>query len=447
MRLTSLSSGDVPAGTARLLRRMLCPLTGLTQAIGFVLRDPMEPRLAVAGGEMTGVHMLRGSRPPKPGAYHIGGCGTTYAEALIKTLGETIERYSHFAALADGLAVTLTTSRMARADDTPSFVPDGSALFSGEQYRRPGFPFEPLSEDREIGWVRARSLIDGAPVAIPAQQALVGYLRSPGEPRFTAGVTTGSAAHTDPVKALRNALLEVVQIDAAIGLWHGAAKPVQIVLDERVAAAGRAIDRTLHPHGPSLRFFWLPNPDLVGLSVACLVESPAAPHVALGLGCDLRLSQAIYKAFLEGVAVAHLAKIILFRQRVEEAAAAAAADHAVTFYDLDSNVGHYASGADGEVIRSRFPGRTPIAASRVAPDAGGSPSQDVARLIEAFAATSKRLALLDLTTPDVADLGFAALRVWSPDTLCLPLPSAPPLLHPRFAAYGGVALDRPHPYP
>jgi len=41
-----------------------------------------------------------------------------------------------------------------------------------------------------------------------------------------------------------------------------------------------------------------------------------------------------------------------------------------------------------------------------------------------MAATGKRLAVLDLTTPDVADLGFTALRVWSPDTLSLPLPSA-----------------------
>jgi thiazole/oxazole-forming peptide maturase SagD family component len=446
MRLVSGSNGHIPATTAQLVRRMLCPLTGLTQTIGFVMRDPMEPRLAVAGGEMTGVHVLRGSRPPRPGAYHIGGAGATYAEALIKTLGETIERYSHFAALAGGLSVTVASPRRMRAGGVPAMVPDSAALYSAQQLARPDFPFVVLGDDDEIGWVQARSMTTGASVAVPAQQALVGYARAGGEPLFTAGVTTGSAAHTSREKALRNALLEVVQIDAAIGCWYGAQRAVRINLDKRVALAQRAIDRTLNRHGPSLRFFWLPSADLPGISVACLVESAVVPHVGVGLGCDLRLSHAIYKAFLEGIAVAHLAKIILFRQRVE-AVSGAAETPAGPFYDLDSNVGHYATGRDADALEICYPNEPSISACDMDKDNYGSPHDDVAMLVGAFAATGKQLALLDLTTPDVADLGFSALRVWSPDTLALPLPSAPPLRHPRFAAYGGVAHERPHPLP
>ncbi len=446
MRLVSGSNGDVPASTAQLVRRMLCPLTGLTQAIGFVLRDPMEPRLAVAGGEMTGVHVLRGSPPPRPGAYHIGGAGVTYSEALIKTLGETIERYSHFAALAGGVFVTVASPNTMRASGKLAIVPDSSTLYSAEQLARPGFPFGPLSDDDQIGWVQAQSMTDGSSVAVAAQQALVGYARARGEPLFTAGVTTGSAAHTSREKALRNALLEIVQIDAAIGRWFGAERAVRIKFDDRVAVTQRLIGRTVHPHGPSLRFFWLPSADLPGISVACLVESGVVPHVGVGLGCDFRLSHAIYKAFLEGVAVAHLAKIVLFRQRVEAASSAVKRSmHA--FYDLDSNVGHYAAGGDAEALERRFPNEPSIATSDIGADVCGTPHEDIKILVDAFAATGKRLALLDLTTPDVADLGFSAMRVYSPDTLSLPLPSAPPLRHPRFAAYGGIVHEYPHPFP
>lgn len=446
MRLVSRTSGGVPATTERLVRRMLCPLTGLTQGIGFIMRDPMEPSLAVAGGEMTGVHVLRGFQPPRPGSYHIGGAGTTYSEALIKTLGETIERYSHFAVLAGGLPVTIASPRDMRVGRAQAMLPDSSALYSPEQLARPRFPFSQLADDDEIGWVGARSLPGGGPIAVPAQQALVGYARTTGEPMFALGVTTGSAAHTDREKALRNALLEVVQIDAAIGHWYGAKPAVRINFDERVAVAERAIGRTLYRHGPSLRFFWLPSADLPGLSVACLVESGDVPHVGVGLGCDLCLSRAIYKAFLEGVAVMHLAKVVLFRQGVEDASGVAGtADR--PFYDLDSNVGHYAAGADAGVLEIRFPNTPSIAASDVDADVCGSTNDEIATLINAFPTTGKRLAVLDLTTPDVADLGFSALRVWSPDTLSLPLPSAPPLRHPRFAAYGGVVHERPHPFP
>ena len=222
--------------------------------------------------------------------------------------------------------------------------------------------------------------------------------------------------------------------------------PSTVSLDGRVTLARQTIERTLHRHGPSLRFFYLPNADLPGFSIACLVESGEVPHVAVGLGCDLRLSHAIYKAFLEGVAVAHLAKIVLFRQRVENAAGVADAATDV-FYDLDSNVGHYADGRDAEVIDACFPREPSIDAADLADDACGSPGEDVALLLGAMAATDKRLALVDLTTRDVADLGFNAVRVWSPDTLSLPLPSAPPVRHPRFVAYGGVTHERPHPFP
>ncbi|MFZ1218237.1 MAG: YcaO-like family protein [Chthoniobacterales bacterium] len=446
MRLVSGSSGHIPASTDQLVQRMLCPLTGLNQTIGFVLHDPMEPRLAVAGGEMTGVHVLRGSRPPRPGAYHIGGAGTSYAEALIKTLGETIERYSHFAALAGGLPISAASLRTMRATGAAAMLPNTSELYSVEQLTRPGFPFVALGDDDEIGWIQAGSLKTGEIVAVPAQQMLVGYARAAGEPPFTAGVTTGSAAHTSPGSALRNALLEVVQIDSAIGCWYGRQRPVRIALDGRVALALGAINRTLHRHGPSLRFFWMPNADLPGFSIACLVESGDVPRIGVGLGCDLRLSHAIYKAFLEGVAVAHLAKIVLFRQRVEATAGVADAPTGL-FYDLDSNVGHYAEGYDAEVIAMCFPDQPAIAASDMGEDNCGSPNDDAALLVEAMAATGKRLAILDLTTPDVADLGFTALRVWSPDTLSLPLPSAPAVCHPRFAAYGGVVHARPHPLP
>ncbi|MEO3807282.1 hypothetical protein [Nonomuraea sp. B1E8] len=53
----------------------------------------------------------------------------------------------------------------------------------------------------------------------------------------------------------------------------------------------------------------------------------------------------------------------------------------------------------------------------------------------------------DLTTRDARALGFTVARVWSPDTLSACLASAPPAAHPRFAAYGGIVRNDPHPYP
>src|SRR5262249_26031513 len=116
-------------------------------------------------------------------------------------------------------------------------------------------------------------------------------------------------------------------------------------------------------------------------------------------------------------------------------------------YDLDTNVAHYAVHADMPAIRERFGGCPRRAGLDLPADLGGGPAEDVRTLLEACAARGKRFVLLDLTTDDVRALGFRVVRLWSPDLLSLPLPSAPPLEHPRFADYGGAAHEAPHPYP
>jgi thiazole/oxazole-forming peptide maturase SagD family component len=259
------------------------------------------------------------------------------------------------------------------------------------------------------------------------------------------GVTTGTAAHTSLAGAVRNALLELVQIDAAVGHWYGASDAVEIEPDARTAAALRLISRLLRPGGPEPRFLWLPSADLPGFAVACVIEWEELPRLAVGLGCDLNLSRALHKAFLEGAAVAQLAKVILFRQATAGETPGAAEPDAI--FDLDTNVAHYAVHPDAPAIVDKLTGCERRAALDLPADLGGTAAADVRLLLDAYVERGKRLVLLDLSTADVRALGFRVVRFWSPDLLALPLPSAPPLEHPRFADYGGAAHDAPHPYP
>jgi thiazole/oxazole-forming peptide maturase SagD family component len=432
--------------TSILLERMHCPLTGLAQAIGFARRGIVEPRVAVAGGDMTGVHVLAQRPPPREGAYHIGGSGITYEEVIIRTLGETLERYAQFIpAQLDGRRIRSATPDELVAAGEPTVATDGWRFFTSEQVQRPGFPFAQLSPQQPIGWVQARSVPDGEPCWAPAQQALVGYQRHRDEPAYMPGVTTGTAAHTRLEDAVLNALLELIQIDAAVGHWYGSGQAVAIAPDARTRILDALIGDRLRPGGPSVRFYRLPSADLPGFAIACVLASAHVPRLAVGLGSAMGLTRAMYRAFLEAAAVAQLAKVILFRQMTMGLVPGSAEPDRI--YDLDSNVGYYAAGSDGAAVADRFAGDDPVAASDLDDDAPGDAAAHVALLIEAIRATDKRLVFLDLTTSDVAQLGFCVVRLWSPDLLSLPLPSAPPLEHPRFLAYGGTAHDAPHPYP
>src|SRR5579871_2404261 len=81
-----------------LLKKILNPLCGVVQEMGFIRRASRESRVIISGADLTGVHILLNQPHPGRGAYHIGGAGLHLNEAIIKTLAESLERYSQLVA-------------------------------------------------------------------------------------------------------------------------------------------------------------------------------------------------------------------------------------------------------------------------------------------------------------------------------------------------------------
>jgi len=437
-----------PEMVERLARRIVHPLCGLDSRVGFVLRGPAEPRFAVAGAQLTGVHLLLGDR--KAGSYHIGGVGTTRTEALVRTLGESAERYCQLTSVAlRQVAVRMATISEISASGCSFVSPTTASLFSPEQYDQPGFPFQRADPDASYGWVQAHSVPDGQSTYVLAQTVLVGYRphRKNGEPWLAPAMTTGTATHTTPAAARRGAILELIQIDAAMLHWYTPLIAPRINLDDRVRALRQVIERHV-PASCELAFHYLPTPDALAHTTACVLRQPGSrrPAVAVGLGSETMLEQSLYKALLEAVGVLQLAKI-----NTSQGAAAGESEPSVPkdqdFHDLDSNVGHYASGADVAVLADRFPRHPTVDARSLPADVTGSDEEIVANLTARLALAGLRLLSLDITPPDITALGLVTERVWSPDMLSLTLPSAPPRMHPRFRRCGGVAHEWPHPYP
>ena len=445
------SDGAVAYRTNQLQQRLLSPLCGLVQGITFCVRSQFDPRAIAAGADLTGVHLLLNQPRPKPGFYHIGGGGFFLEESSIRALAESIERYSQFVSGVSGRHhVVMATYRDLVSRGQRVIPPSKLRFFSEEQHRRPGFPYEPFDEDMPMGWIQSPSLVEEASVWVPAQLVLVGYLPDPrrGEKRILSGMTTGTAAHTTPEHALRNALLELIQIDSTMGHWYSASPASEIVLDQRTSAIGRIIHKYFHPDGGAPAFYWLPNADLPGMTVACVIRDPRGdvPARAIGLGSDLRLQETMYKALLEAIGVLHLAKLTLLFSEESNGDTPGRGEPG-PILDLDHNVAFYALAGNGSYFDSRFSSSSTIPASQLPADSTLDPLEETRVLVNGFRATNKELVYLDLTTKDIEDLRFTATRVWSPDTLSLCLPSVPPVRHARFHAYGGLCHEIPHPYP
>ncbi|MFE1765206.1 YcaO-like family protein [Streptomyces angustmyceticus] len=428
----------------RLRRRMHGPLCGITTSMGFLTRYPDGPRLLVGTADMTGVHVRQDQPAPKSGSYHLGGYGIFPFESHIRSLAETLERYSGFAAALDGRFTTRYASytKLVAAGE-PVLPSSAFRLFTEEQYARPGFPFQSFDPDARSGWVRVASLTDAEPCWVPTQRFLLGYVREREEPWTLPSVTTGTATHITPHDALRAALEEVVQVDAAMGHWYGQTESVLIRPDARTRHVDAIVDAYFPASAPRPEFHLLPSPDLPGFTIACLLRQPSGlvPAIAVGLGSATSLARAMYRALLEAAGVQWLAGWVAVEQAVQ------GAPTADDIYDLEGNVGLYATSEGAQIVEQRFTRHTESLASELPPDDDRSVKEVVRTLTGAFKRSGKQLYFGDLTTRDLRALGFYSMRVWSPDTVSLPLPSAVPAAHPRFADYGGFTDDVPHPYP
>ena len=404
----------------------------------------LEPAVAMAVGSIATPGPHQGGESLPGYAHHISGLGANRSEALIRCLAESLERYAHFEWPLVHSERILVESYGAMRSQCRVLCPENLLFFSEAQYLRDGFPFSRPGLETTVGWAPSQSLIHGNICWVPAQVMLAGYVRREGEPPIAAGVTSGTASHKTILDALRAALLELIQVDAAMGNWYGSATPVHIRHDYRTRIVHNLIGRQLYSYGPAPQFYWLPNADLPGITIACVISDQRVPKWAVGLSCDLRLSRAVYRAFLEAVAVRNLAKAVLLRRAMGQVRDPIEPGR---IYDLDSNIAYYAT-EDRSAFLAKFGCGTPsVSASDLPADIYLGVTGDVRHLIESFRETGKDLVLLDLTTTDIREIGFHIVRVWSPETLSLSLPSAPLSMSTRFAAYGGFTNEAPHPYP
>lgn len=440
--------------TQRLIKRMVGKLCGLSVDIGYVSPSSTDPRILTSGASLTGVHLLLDRPDPGRGGYHIGGIGVLPNEAMIKSLAESVERYCQLMAmynLENSLPKKFCTYEQLRDTNEPVIDKKWMQFYTPEQLSREAFIFDGFTIDKPILWIKVKSILANKELWCPAQLLFVGYTyqHELGEPWLNAAVTTGTAAHISYPLALRSALLELIQIDSAMGHWYSKTPAHQIKFDHRVAGLKHLIARYSRSKRLTPTFYWLPNPDLKGFAIACTFTRDAddtAPRVAVGLGADTNLEQAMYKAFLEAYGVVGFSRMVMFKETFLGENTDRNPDPNLMF-DLDANVGYYARGYSHHRFAERFTNSPSILASELPNDIEGSPEEQIKKLVQGFKETNKELIYIDLTSIEARELGVMVPRLWSPATLTLSLPGAPHLSHPRYADYGGIAHQDPHPYP
>jgi ribosomal protein S12 methylthiotransferase accessory factor len=304
------------------------------------------------------------------------GVDDDWDRAFVKALGEGLERYCAGVYRATGFV-----------DAAPSAATvDGRRAIPPTAFVRP--------DDRNAGadpipWVPGEDLSTGDAVALPAE--FVHY--PPPAERYRPPITTGLGLGSSGVEAILSGLYEVIERDATMLAWYSTYEPLGLTVEDEgfsaLVARARAERLSVTP--------LLVTADVDVPVVAVAVHREGAwPRFAVGSGADLDAAAAARSALAEA-----LQNWMELRAMGPEEAKSE--EGAIGHYaDFPAEAAAFVS-VDGEVPASTV-GPDPVPTGAAELDAVVSRAADAG--LDAYAAR--------LTTPDVAELGFEAVRVLSP---------------------------------
>ncbi len=388
-----------PADPAQLVDTLVSPRTGIVSQFGAVSRDTSETPLPLVWRAQLSNHRFFSERDEDRAT--CSGKGMTLLQAWRSCLGEAIERYSGSCWSDDELHLARHDELDGRALDPRDLV-----LYNADQYE--SLQYTPYTDDAELNWVRAHSLVSGNEIWVPAIAILMDYpVRDLQEylfPITSNGLASGPTAH----EAVLNALNEVLERDAMLVSWlnqlpgrpHAAADHP----DEDV----RTLNTLYARRGVELALVQLPSdtPVSVFMGIAFQREG-SGPYATVGLGAHIQPSIAARQAALEvGQVRPSLRRRarLLNPERIEELAAspqlvASLEDHALLYTH------HSTANAFTFLFGERATWQT-------GPEMDSA--ETLAHLIEHFRARDQDVLYFDLTPPDMRALGVYTARVVLP---------------------------------
>jgi thiazole/oxazole-forming peptide maturase SagD family component len=385
--------------------------------------------------------------------YHLGGYGTFHEEALVRLVGEAIERYSLLVAprtMSERICYTSYDEIVRRGPTVPF---EYLRLFSDQDYARLDrghfHGMRRLERTDVVGWIQCPSLFEpDVEIWTPAQMLFVGYTanRAAGEVPFNPGFSTGTAAHQCVEKALQSALLEFIEIDALMLRWYTEMPAPQVTIDNLgVAALAPELLRADAKYDVlALDLSVLPGVDAHVFGSVVVRKRAESPYLMLGAQGHLNPVKAFYRSLMEAVSISFLGiygPLFLPKEYLS-------AD-GQGFTDLDTNVAFFVSSHDAP--RKRAAIERLISGKRVLSGMrnydSGDVGEDTARLIQQLSAFSKYGVFLDVTPPETVSRGWKVMRVFLPELVTMCVPGVPYTEHPRMKAHGGVRNEYPHPLP
>lgn len=382
---------------------------GRTGVIGYVSErtiEPDDPRLFHAITSVTNVGRLYYDEDDLASVGN-SGAGLTRDIAIASAIGEALERYC--CAIYDEREFTLCSFAELDKRSINATPPCRFALYSSSQYKQNGFIPHPFTEDVKVNWAQGYSLMQRAAILVPAALVYVPYRYRNTCDLIGFGVTTGLCCARSQTAAILGALYEVIERDAIMIMWMNQLPCPRI--NPRSGSWLEGILRTRFvPSGLKLHLNDITTDIPVPTMFALIIDDQNdGLAVAAGASTNLNPEVAAVKALVEAAQGRRWLKVMKKRDvepryREDFSDVIAFDDHVRLFASLTSiPYVHF-------LIHSSSEMDCPCAAIH----GDRNDEEDLSTCLGALASLGLDAIIVDVTQPDIKDLGFCVMRVLVP---------------------------------
>ena len=382
--------------------------------------------------------------------YHLSGYGIYRDEAIIRLLGEGVERYALFTAnLYFEEKLKYASYNQLKEKYPNNVIPfEYVKIYSDEDCNKLNSIgiLENITEDDILSWVLLPSLFDREKeYYVPAQNFFLSHIirREKKEKVFIGGFSKGSASHKNIKLALKSAITEIVECDACMIKWYTESKVKEVVIDDDVV--NETINTILRDIDYKIRVFDYTIDKKLGyvFTVMLINKSEKSPYIVVGASSGLNPKKVIYRAFMEALAILTLN----INGPLSMPADYLETKYQKTYLNLDSNVNYWAS-LDDKDKKLKFINRKVTEKIELRKYKNLEENTDLEYLFNGLYNISKYAVYLDITPTEIADKDLHVMRVYVPELVQMSMPAFPYSKHPRIIKNGGISNNEfPHPLP
>lgn len=355
-----------------------------------------------------------------------GGASSDRRIALAKAAGEAIERYCAALFQQEEFPLFAFESAPFSCVSPPEFALNNSAQLASLK-----FPYVPFTTRTSVRWVEAIDPSNLQACHVPAGMVYIPYYydRQKGEFPIAQSISTGLACHSSFEEAAISAICEVVERDAFMITWQAQLGMPQIRL-ESLTQTNADLIRRFQKTGSSVFLFNLTLEHGIPTILAVLCsEAQDLPALVFAASSHLSPEQAVRKSLEELAHTRRLAQDLKFSLPSinscldQEEAIISQAQH-VRFYCDQEHI---------KLVDFLFSSTTMIDFGSITNHSQQEPPQNLQTLVNLIKRVNHRVLLVDVTSPDVKELGLWVLRAIIPGF-------HPLVMGHRLRALGGSRL-------